>query len=304
MTIRKVSVFLANQANDYMQNLKIEAEATAARLGFEVEVSFAGTDPGRISLEQSQQVYRAVHREPGQKPVAVIILPLLDVTHTLREVVAEGVGAVVVNRLPPLIEELRSAHPGLPIFAVSSDQVQAGRLQGHQLRALLPGGGLVLSVRGNPLANSAVDRANGLREALDGTSIRTATVNGDWSPASGERVVTEWLRQPWNKKEKLAAIACQNDGMAAGARQAINKLSLSAPFAYLRSIPLLGIDGSPGFGLKMIDSGELTATVLNPPVTRTAIEMLAAALAGEKVPAFTTEQPKPHPAHLGAGGQL
>jgi ABC-type sugar transport system substrate-binding protein len=298
MGARKIALFLANAENDYMQALKVEAEAAAARAGFDLEVAFAGLDPGKISIEQPQQIYRALSRVPAERPVAVIIFPLLDVAHTMKEVLAARIGVIILNRLPPQIEELRAAHPGLPIFAVSTDQVEAGRVQARQLRALAPDGGLVLAVLGHPLATSTTDRANGLRQALEGSSVRLTTVSGDWGLASGEQAVAKWLRQPFNK-EPLRAIACQNDAMAAGARRAVQKLATEDAFAYLRRIPILGIDGSPTFGQKMVDSGELTATVVMPPITRTAIDLLARALKGEAIPAFVPLAPKPHPAQGG-----
>jgi ABC-type sugar transport system substrate-binding protein len=300
MPSRRVAVFLTVADNDYQQGLKREAEAAAARLGFEVEVSFAGTDPGKISLVQPQQIYQAVNRDPGQRPVAVIVLPVLDIAHTAKEVVAGRIGVIILNRFPPFVEDLRSANPGLPVFAVSADQVATGRLQGRQLRALLPDGGLVLGVLGNPLASSTSDRASGLRQAIEGTSIRLTTVNGDWHAASGEEVVVRWLRQPWNK-EKIAAIACHNDAMAVGACKAVQRLSAEAPFSYLRGVPILGIDGSPELGMKMVETGELAATIVMPATTRTAIEMLARALSGETIPAFVNLAPKSHPSHLVAG---
>jgi ABC-type sugar transport system substrate-binding protein len=297
MPSRKVALFLTNADNDYQQGLKREAEAAAAKAGFELEVFFAGAHPGKISIEQPQQIYRVVNRDPAQRPVATIIFPLMDVPPTVKDVVAARMGLVILRARPKIVEELRSANPGLPIFAVTTDQVETGRVQGRQLRALVPEGGLVLGVLGNPLASSTTDRAAGLREVLEGTSLHLTTVNGDWGQDSGEEVFSKWIRQPWNK-EKLRAIACQNDAMAMGVRKAVKKASAEAVFAYLRSIPILGIDGSPDLGLKMVDAGELTATIVMPPITRTAIELLARALAGERIPAFFTLEPKPYPEQL------
>jgi ABC-type sugar transport system substrate-binding protein len=297
MASRKVALFLTNADNDYQQGLKREAEAAAAKAGFELEVFFAGAHPGKISIEQPQQIYRVVNRDPARRPVATIIFPLMDVPPTVKDVVAARVGLVILRGRPKIVEELRNANPGLPIFAVSSDQLETGRVQGRQLRALVPEGGTVLGVFGNPLANSAIERAAGLREVLEGSPIRLTTVNGDWGADSGEEVFSKWIRQPWNK-EKLAAIACHNDAMAMGVRKAVKKAASEAAFAYLGGIPILGIDGSPDVGLKAVDSGELAATIVMPPVTKNAVELLARALAGEKIPAFVTLEPKPYPEHL------
>jgi inositol transport system substrate-binding protein len=192
---------------------------------------------------------------------------------------------------------LRAAKPGLPIFAVTLDQVEAGRVQARQLLALLPSGGLVLGVFGNSFAGSTVSRAAGMREVLEGGRIRLTTVNGDWGSDSGEQIFSKWIRQPWNK-EKIAAIACHNDAMAMGVRKAVREAAREAAFAYLSSIPILGINGSPDVGLKAVDAGELATTIVMPHVTRNAIELLARALAGERIPPYVTLEPKPYPEHL------
>src|SRR5512137_1915244 len=108
MVARKIALFLANAENDYMQALRAEAETASARAGFELEVAFAGLDPGKISIEQPQQIYRALSRDPAQRPVAVLIFPLIDVAHTMKEVLAARIGVIILNRLPPEIEALRA----------------------------------------------------------------------------------------------------------------------------------------------------------------------------------------------------
>jgi ABC-type sugar transport system substrate-binding protein len=299
MVARRIALFVAARDNDYQQALAAEAEAVAARNGFDLDVTFTGSGTGRISTEQAQQVFRALSSDPAQRPAVVMIFPLLDVAHMAKEVLATRIGLVILNQLPREIEDWRGKNPGLPIFAVSGDQVQAGRVQAQQLRRLVPDGGLVLGVLGPPLASSTADRAKGLREALEGSNFRLTTVNADWGAASGEEVVTKWLRQPWNK-EPIRAIACQNDAMAVGARRASRALSNESAFAHLRRLPVLGIDGTPSFGMKLVDSGELTATVINPLVTGAAIDLLARAWKGETVPAHVTVEPKGHPAQLGS----
>jgi ABC-type sugar transport system substrate-binding protein len=299
MAARKVVLLLASSKNDYQQELRDEGVAAAAQAGFEIEVFFAGTDPGRISIEQSHQIYQASSGDPTKRPYATIIFPLIDIGVVAKDVAKAQVGVVVIGRLPDFITGLRAAHPTLPIFAVSPDQVAAGRLQGRQLRSLLPGGGLVLSVLGSRLAQASTDRGNGLREALAGSAIRVETTAAAWTAESAEEAVAKWVRQPW-KKEKLSAIACQNDAMAVGTRAAIKALSAEPKFAYLQSIPILGIDGSQALGRKMVDSGELAATVVMPAVSRTAIELLARSLKGEAIPAFVTIEPTSYPAGLAA----
>jgi len=299
MTSRKVALFLANPQNDYQQELKEEALAAAARAGLEIEVQFAGADSGRVSLDQPQQIYRAVGGAPEARPVAAIIFPLLDVAAVAKDVAKNGVGVVIIGRVPPFITELRHAHPSLPDFAVSPDQVEAGRLQGRQLLALLPTGGRVLYIQGNRLAPATGERTNGLTAALAGSAITVSPTFGAWTAESGEEALSKWIRQPMNKLQ-LSAVACQNDLMAVGVRAAIKSLAAEARFEYLREIPILGMDGSRTLGRKMVDAGELAATVVMPPVSRTAIELLSRYLRGESIPAAVMQEAKPYPPGLGS----
>jgi ABC-type sugar transport system substrate-binding protein len=297
MTSRKVALFLANPQNDYQQELKEEALAAAARAGLEIEVQFAGADSGRVSLDQSQQIYRAAGGAPEARPVAAIIFPLLDIAAVAKDVAKNGVGVVIIGRIPAFITDLRHAHPSLPVFAVSPDQVEAGRVQGRQLLALLPAGGRVLCIQGNRLAPATTDRTNGFNAVLGGSTITVSATFGAWTAESGEEAFSKWIRQPMNTQQ-LSAIACQNDQMAVGVRAAIKRLSAEARFEYLREVPILGIDGSRTLGRRMVDAGELAATVVMPSVSRMAIELLSRSLRGESVPVVVMQEPKPYPPRL------
>jgi ABC-type sugar transport system substrate-binding protein len=297
MAKKRIALFLASEKNDYQQELRSQAIAAATRASLAIEVAFAGADTGKIALEQPAQIYRAIGGVPETRPIAVLLFPLLDVGAVIEDIAKAGVGVVVLGRLPAYMDEIRSAHPGLPVFAVSPDQVEAGRIQGQQLRALLPGGGLVLSVQGSRLASATVDRAKGLVEALKDSAVRVTTTDGAWTSEVGEAAVARWIRQQW-RKDTLSAIACQNDMMAVGARAALEKLASEAQYRCLKDIPVLGIDGSPALGQRMVDAGELAATVVMPPVSRNAIELLAQVLNGETAPTFVTIKPTSYPVGL------
>lgn len=66
-----------------------------------------------------------------------------------RAAVTAGLGWVVMNRDDASIAELgnRSSHP---IFAVTADQEETGRILGRQIAILLPRGGTVLCLQGLP----------------------------------------------------------------------------------------------------------------------------------------------------------
>ena len=78
-----------------------------------------------------------------------------------RNAADAGVGWVLLNRRVTYLDELRSTHPALPLSTVGTDQAEVGRIQGRQLRALLPGGGPVLYVQGPPDTSVAQERLAG-----------------------------------------------------------------------------------------------------------------------------------------------
>jgi ABC-type sugar transport system substrate-binding protein len=72
--------------------------------------------------------------------------------------------------------------------------------------------------------------------------------------------------------------------MALGARKAFQEIAdLAMRDKFLR-VPYLGIDGVPATGQAWVRRGLLTATVVVPPNTRQAIEMLVHAVQGGTIP--------------------
>jgi len=61
--------------------------------------------------------------------------------------VAAGISWVVLNRDAEYISELRKAFR-VPVLSITSNHEEIGRLQGQQLKALLPNGGSILHIQG------------------------------------------------------------------------------------------------------------------------------------------------------------
>ena len=73
---------------------------------------------------------------------------------------AAGIGWVILNREAEYIPELRRLGTA-PSFAVSSNHLEIGRIQGLQMAALLPKGGNVIYIQGpsdNPAAKQRTRR--------------------------------------------------------------------------------------------------------------------------------------------------
>jgi ABC-type sugar transport system substrate-binding protein len=208
-----------------------------------------------------------------------------------RAAVRTGIGWVPINRQVEYLERLRRDHPTLPITAVGIDQVEIGRIQGRQFRKLLPEGhGLVLYVQGPADTSAARGRLAGASAELESTGIELKVVEGQWTEASGEQVVSRWLRLKQYEKLRPDVVGCQNDAMAVGARRAL------ASDPAVSRMPITGVDGLPSGGQRLVTSGELAATVIVPPSTGPAVRLVAEfLLEGARLPEQVVLQPTPFP---------
>jgi ABC-type sugar transport system substrate-binding protein len=168
------------------------------------------------------------------------------------------------------------------VATIGPDQVEAGRLQGRQVRALLPSGGFILYVLGPALTASAQDRLAGLQEALDGSRVEVSQVYGNWQTGLAEEAVAEWLRVVLQTRVRLDLVVCQNDAMAVGARNVLERLAAQHPD--LTRVAVTGLDGRDDVGKTLVDQGRLAATIVLPSSGAPAVEWLAKAFKGESVP--------------------
>jgi ABC-type sugar transport system substrate-binding protein len=266
----KITVSLPERHNEFQALQTDEAFSTARRLGVQVEIVYADSNP----ILQIKQLLRAA--AAPEKPSAMVVEPVTvdGVEAVFRQAAAAGIGIAVLNRSPRYLDELRQRYPKLALFTVSSDQVEIGRLQGRQVRALLPEGGTVLYVRGPETSASAQERGRGFDEIVGPMGpLRIISLYGQWTEASGEQVVRKWLSLSTSEHRRIDLVAAQDDSMARGARRAVEaQPALRARWA---RVPYLGVDGVPEVGRKLVDEAKLAGTVVMPSNTGAAIEHLA-----------------------------
>jgi ribose transport system substrate-binding protein len=196
--------------------------------------------------------------------------------------VAAGVAWVVLNRDVDYVFELRRANR-VPVFAVSSDHEEIGRIQGRQLAALLPGGGWALCIHGPSDSPAARQRSSGMDESKP-AEVQTKPMKGHWTEASARQAISSWLRLSTSRQSHIDVIAAQNDAMAVGARKAFEELPDEATRARWLSLPYLGVDGLPKTGMTWVKNGLLAATILVPPNAGQALEMLVRSIRGGSTP--------------------
>jgi ABC-type sugar transport system substrate-binding protein len=274
MPATRVAVFLTDDRNDFLRMVQADALSEGQRLGLQVDVSFAGNDP----IVQIQQVYASLRESGANRPRAVLVMPVNDdsLARVARASVAAGVGWVSLFRRSPYFEEIRRTHPGVPVMVASPEQTTVGTIQGRQVRALLPEGGKLLFVKGMASSSSTLERVAATEEVLRGSQVEIAgEVDGKWSEEVAAQEVERWLRLLGSFKDRrVGLIACQSDAMARGAIRARQEAGAVLGRPELARIPVIGADGLPEVGRRMVDSGELAATIVLPSPAGPALQAL------------------------------
>jgi len=274
----RILVSLTTKDNDYQIEQAQSAEQAAKRLGVTAEIIFADND----AINQSTQILKAVQAAPESRPNAIVFEPVggTALPQVARAAAAAGIGWAVLNRDASYVPELRKTSSA-PIFAVSSDHVEIGRIQGLQFAALLPKGGTVLYIQGPSENSAAKDRTAGMQENKP-ANIQVILLKAQWTEESALRAVRSWLKLTTSQKSAIDMVGAQDDSMAMGARKAFQELPNEAERERWLKLPFTGCDGLPGTGQSWVRSGMLAATVFVPPNTGQAIEMLVQALQQKK----------------------
>jgi ribose transport system substrate-binding protein len=277
----RVVVSLTTDDNDYQIEQAVAAELAAARLGIDLEILYAGND----TIQQSQQILKVIQGPKNSVPDAIVFEPVgaTALPQAARAAAAANIGWVVLNHDADYIGDLRQAARA-PVFAISSDHLEIGRIQGQQVAALAPLGGTVLYVQGPTEHSAARDRTRGTTQTK-GSDIKLVMVKGKWTEESAYKAVASWARLSTSQKATLDMVAAQDDSMALGARRAFQELSDNALREKWLKLPFLGCDGLPKTGQEYVRNGTLAATVVVPPNTTLALEMLVQAHQTGKQPA-------------------
>jgi ribose transport system substrate-binding protein len=260
--------------NDFQQEQAAAAKETSQRLDFQLDVVHADND----AIKQSDQILKAIQATPENRPQAILFEPLgaTSLPQVARAASSVGIGWVVLNRFAEYLPELRRTSRA-PAFSVSSDHLEIGRIQGLQFAALLPQGGSILYIQGPSENSAAKDRTTGMQQTKP-SNIRVNTLKGQWTEDSAYKAVLSWMRLPTSVKQAVDLVAAQDDSMAMGARKAIQEKSETEVREKWLRLPFTGCDGLINSGQKAVRSGMLAATVIVPPNTQPALEMLVAAI--------------------------
>ena len=185
----KFVVSLMTNDNDYQIEQARSAEETARKLDVEALILYADND----AITQSTQILRAIQVPEKDRPHAIIFEPVggTALPQVAQAAVKAGIGWAVLNRDASYISEFRKSSK-VPIFGVSSDQVEVGRIAGRQCAALLPRGGSVLYIEGPSQNVVAKERESGCMKPSRPIST-SSSLRGQWTEDSAQRAVRSWL---------------------------------------------------------------------------------------------------------------
>ena len=267
-------VSLHTRNNDFQVAQAQSAEDTARKLGIEVEIIYAGDD----AVHQSTELLKAIQSRVESRPNAIVVEPVgrTALPQVAQAASSAGMGWAVLNRRPEYLAELRRTAT-IPIFAVSSDHAEIGRIQGRQFAALLPGGGNVLYIEGPSDSPSARMRTAGMLETKP-ANIQVTMLKSRWTEEGAGRAVRSWMKLATSQGTSIDLVGAQDDSMAMGARKVFQEISNTAERSRWLSLPFTGCDGLPATGQAWVRDKLLTATILIPPLTGQAMEILAKAM--------------------------
>jgi ABC-type sugar transport system substrate-binding protein len=286
-------VSLVTKDNDYQVEQAASAEAAARKLGVDVEILYADND----AITQSTQLLKAIQSEAALRPQAIVFEPVggTALPQVAQAAVSAKIGWAALNREAEYIPKLRTTAQ-VPVFSISSDHKEIGRIQGRQFAALLPKGGTVLYIQGPSENSAARDRTEGM-QMTSPHNVQIIALRGRWTEDSAQRAVESWLRLNAVNKVQVDVVAAQNDLMAIGARKAFEGVANIAERERWMQLPFTGVDGLAKTGLAWVRTGTLAATVVVPTNTGQAISMLAEALqTGRDLPERTFTVPESFPA--------
>src|SRR4051812_29748472 len=169
-----VIVALMTRDNDYQAEQATAVAALASSLGVKIEIIYADND----AVNQTQQIIKII-QNADVKPAAILVEPVgTGMPQVAKAAVAAGIGWGLINSDPEYLPELRSAGI-VPVFSVSTDQSEVGRIQGNQIAALVAEGN-ILYIEGPSTSTAAQLRTKGMLATKPGP-VRLKSLRGDWT---------------------------------------------------------------------------------------------------------------------------
>src|SRR5216683_2611103 len=162
-SMKKLSVVVSLPGqNNYLLEQETAVREAAQRHGVELRLVNANSD----AIAQSQQLLEIIQAGSG-RPDGILVEPVNNagLPRVAEAAVAAGIAWVISNARVDYLETLRR-NAKVPVFTVTQDHAEIGRIQGRQCGALLPRGGPMLYLRGPATNFLAAQRMEGLESVM------------------------------------------------------------------------------------------------------------------------------------------
>jgi ABC-type sugar transport system substrate-binding protein len=287
VSTRSLALCLVDPSNDFQQLLQRDAEEAARRASVSLVVRFSGHD----LAAQLKELDAVVAGAP--RPDAILVLAVRDrgLDRVARSAVKAGISWAFLNRTEDDVEAIRAAAAaGATACTVCADELETGRIQGRQFRALLAKrpGAKVLYVQGSRRSLAARDRTSGMEDAVKGASLEVVLLEGGWSAGEAKEAVRRWLGIAARGGGRFDLVGCQNDQIALGTLDAFAEMARELGRPELARVPVTGCDGTPQLGQRLVREGRLLATVALARSSGPAVELVARAVTGGTLPPTLT----------------
>jgi ribose transport system substrate-binding protein len=256
------------------------AKATADRVGVNLEVLNAEMD----AVTQGQQLLSLLQSRTESRPDAIIVEPVSasGLPRVAETAVAAGVAWVVSNAEVDYIGTLRK-NAKVPVFVVSQNHVEVGRIQGGQIGAILPNGGSVLYLRGPAMSWWATKRYEGLESARPrNVEVKSIKVQGS-SEGNANKAICSWLSLSHARPEGTQLIMSQNTDFILGVTKALETNTSGSDRTKWLALPRAGV-GTSNRVRPLVAQGVLTAAVVTSLTLDKAVEILARAMTDGRQP--------------------
>lgn len=277
MDNHKVDVFLTHQ--DDVQACWLR-DAQLAANPYNITLSEHWADD---AVSQGRQIVQSIW-SPASHALVILAKGSNGPTNLLREAATHGKSVVLLNRTISDMDPsttwswptLNRDFPATLMATVVPDALDTGRIQARQFKALLPRGGTILYVLGDPASSDGTERLRGIEEVLAKNKAYTiATAVGGFLDNASENACRRWLRTALlNPNFHLGVVGSQSETMVPGIRRALQACAANNDRSELLRVPLTAVDGTPRYKQE-IDRGLLTATVETPSRIAAAVRVLA-----------------------------
>lgn len=247
-TEREIVVFLPSAENPFWVDVRSGAvDGDVPGDGIKIKTIASGDMDGANQVDQMKSVL-------DRGTVAAIVVGLADNSAPAPIIAQYNERNIPVVLIDTTLEARAAERSGAhwDVF-IGSDNREGGRMAAETMLSAIPPGDnkqSVLLIKGSYVHQSAIDRAEGFIEGIDG-KLTILERDGEWQRERASEITSGVL-----SREAISGIFASNDDMALGAVAAIRNSGLTGSDRPI----VIGYDATDA-GVAAVNSGDMYATI-------------------------------------------